>query len=178
MKLYIKFSNNHTINIIDCNKLFNLQNIVKSTLLFNGSQEDLDMLQSIGFRINGQLISNDTYSIELEQNDTISSHIYTLSADNFTDLEDNLNTSFVLSYNNIDVDIVANFYKNDVANLDYSYNKESNMISSNMESFMLLRTNPKLTGNIKLVVDTNYNLFLDTFKVSSTSVLNKDEYRH
>lgn len=178
MKLYIKFSNNHTINIIDCNKLFNLQNIVKSTLVFNGSQEDLDILQSIGFRINGQLISNDTYSIELEQNDTISSHIYTLSADNFTDLEDNLNTSFVLSYNNIDVDIAANFYKNDVANLDYSYNKESNMISSNMESFMLLRTNPKLTGNIKLVIDTNYNLFLDTFKVSSTSVLNKDEYRH
>jgi len=52
------------------------------------------------------------------------------------------------------------------------------MIASNMESFMLLRTNPKLTGNVKLVVDEDYNLYLDTFKISSNSVLNKQEYRH
>ncbi len=43
---------------------------------------------------------------------------------------------------------------------------------------MLIRTNPKLTGNIKLVVDSNNNLYLDTFKVSTTSILNKSEYRH
>jgi len=43
---------------------------------------------------------------------------------------------------------------------------------------MLLRTNPKLTGNIKLVVSEDYNLYLDTFSVSSTSALNKSQYKH
>ena len=52
------------------------------------------------------------------------------------------------------------------------------MIASHMESFMLLRTNPKLTGNIKLVVTSDYNLYLDTFKISNNSILNKKEYRH
>lgn len=34
-------------------------------------------------------------------------------------------------------------------------------------SFQLLRVNPKLTGNIKVVVDTDSNMYLDTFKVSN-----------
>lgn len=33
-------------------------------------------------------------------------------------------------------------------------------------SFQLLRANPKLTGNVKVVVDSNSNIYLDTFKVS------------
>jgi hypothetical protein len=43
---------------------------------------------------------------------------------------------------------------------------------------MILRTNPKLTGNIKLVVTDDYKLYLDTFKVSSSSILNERKYRH
>ena len=51
-------------------------------------------------------------------------------------------------------------------------------------SFQLLRVNPKLTGNIKVVVDSNNNLYLDTFKVSKglsqrkhrKIKLNPDEY--
>ena len=35
-------------------------------------------------------------------------------------------------------------------------------------SYALVRTNPKLTGNVKVVVDSNSNIFLDTFKVSNT----------
>ena len=58
------------------------------------------------------------------------------------------------------------------------YDKSASMIASNMESFMLLRTNPKLTGNVKLVVTEDYNLYLDTFKISQNSILNKQEYRH
>jgi hypothetical protein len=42
-------------------------------------------------------------------------------------------------------------------------------------SFMLLRTNPKFSGNIKLVVDKNENIYLDTIKVNS--ILSKKEYR-
>lgn len=60
-------------------------------------------------------------------------------------------------------------YKSDIVN------SESKILSGPLESFMLLRTNPKLTGNIKLVVDSDYDLYLDTFKVSN--VLNDRIYR-
>jgi hypothetical protein len=43
-------------------------------------------------------------------------------------------------------------------------------------SYALLRANPKLTGNIKVVVDSNENIYLDTFKVSD--VLSQRKYRH
>ena len=51
------------------------------------------------------------------------------------------------------------------------YNK---LIGSN-SSFMLLRANPKLTGNIKVVVNSNSNLYMDTFKVLDS--LNQRKYR-
>ena len=40
---------------------------------------------------------------------------------------------------------------------------------------MLMRTNPRLTGNIKLVIDSQGKLYLDTFKISDT--LNDRVYR-
>jgi hypothetical protein len=43
-------------------------------------------------------------------------------------------------------------------------------------SYTLLRTNPKLTGNVKVVVDSSDNIYLDTFKVSDT--LSNRKYRH
>ena len=43
-------------------------------------------------------------------------------------------------------------------------------------SFALLRVNPKLTGNVKVVVDSDSNLYLDTFKVSLG--LSQNQYRH
>ena len=52
---------------------------------------------------------------------------------------------------------------------------DANVIRGRMNTFMLMRTNPKLTGNIKLVVDSGGHLYLDTFKVSS--VLNDRVYR-
>lgn len=52
---------------------------------------------------------------------------------------------------------------------------ECNMLSTPLESYMLLRTNPKLSGNIKLVCDSSYHLYLDTFKVSN--ILNNRIYR-
>lgn len=42
-------------------------------------------------------------------------------------------------------------------------------------SYLILRTNPKFTGNIKLNVDTSNNLYLDTFKISD--ILNNKKYR-
>ena len=59
----------------------------------------------------------------------------------------------------------------------YDSGKErfNKMINSNV-SFQLLRTNPKLTGNIKVVVTEDSNLYLDTFKVSLA--LGQYKYRH
>ena len=42
-------------------------------------------------------------------------------------------------------------------------------------SFGLVRTNPKLTGNIKLVVDTNQNLYFES--IDANSELAKDRYK-
>lgn len=42
-------------------------------------------------------------------------------------------------------------------------------------SFSLVRTNPKLTGNIKLVVDTNQNLYFES--IEADSELSKDKYK-
>jgi hypothetical protein len=55
--------------------------------------------------------------------------------------------------------------KSDVRELG-SYTLDGQQISTRLSSFMLMRTNPKLTGNIKLVVSADDKLYLDTFKVS------------
>lgn len=55
-----------------------------------------------------------------------------------------------------------------------SYRPCTKMIDHNT-SFQLLRVNPKLTGNIKVVVDSDNNLYLDTFKVSKG--LSQRKYR-
>ena len=46
------------------------------------------------------------------------------------------------------------------------YDNKGNDINNNHSSFMLLRANPKLSGNVKFVIDSSYNLYLDTFKAS------------
>ena len=55
--------------------------------------------------------------------------------------------------------------KSDVRELG-SYSLDGQQIGISLSSFMLMRTNPKLTGNIKLVVSADDKLYLDTFKVS------------
>ena len=42
-------------------------------------------------------------------------------------------------------------------------------------SFQIIRVNPKLTGNVKVVVDSNNNMYMDTFKVSKG--LSQRKYR-
>lgn len=69
------------------------------------------------------------------------------------------------------------YFQNDAINQYKTYDNVASTIAGNMESFMILRTNPKLTGNIKLVVSDDH-LYLDTFKVSTTSILNDKKYRH
>lgn len=49
-------------------------------------------------------------------------------------------------------------------------------LTDTTSSYQMIRTNPKLSGNIKLVVSKDQTLYLDTFKVSDN--LNKFAYRH
>ena len=62
-----------------------------------------------------------------------------------------------------------------VSNNTEMFEKNGVSMTDTNSSFLLMRTNPKLTGNIKLVVDKNQSLYLDTFKVSEN--LNKFSYR-
>lgn len=54
------------------------------------------------------------------------------------------------------------------------YDNESILIEGEA-SYLVLRSNPKFSGNIKIVVDTSDNIFLDTFKVSD--ILSSKQYR-
>lgn len=80
------------------------------------------------------------------------------------------NCSFTISDNN-------NVYKVDffVSQSNLLPYKTKNVINTDMASFMLLRTNPKLTGNVKLIVDSSNNMFLDTFKINDK--LSENKYR-
>lgn len=46
-------------------------------------------------------------------------------------------------------------------------NVNSNSVNDIQSSYMLIRTNPKLSGNIKLVVNSDDNLYLDTFGINA-----------
>ena len=50
-----------------------------------------------------------------------------------------------------------------------------NILIDDEASYLILRTNPKFSGNIKLIVDSSNNLFLDTFQISD--ILNHKKYR-
>ena len=111
--------------------------------------------------------------------------IYTLSFDKF-----NLPDNFSELYFTFDIQVKSTENSNILSfpvsvnivsitsKLLQLYNYQANIIGDDTGSFMVLRTNPKLTGNIKLVVTEDYKLYLDTFKVSSASILNERKYRH
>ena len=54
--------------------------------------------------------------------------------------------------------------------------KRLDMMMDDDTSYSILRVNPKLTGNVKVVVDSESNMYLDTFKVSLA--LSQNKYRH
>lgn len=56
-----------------------------------------------------------------------------------------------------------------------NYDNKGYELNTEHHSSMLLRANPKLSGNVKLVVDTDYKLYLDTFKANP--VLNNKNVR-
>jgi hypothetical protein len=45
----------------------------------------------------------------------------------------------------------------------------------NESSYLILRTNPKFSGNIKIIIDSSNSMYLDTFKISN--ILSNKKYR-
>jgi hypothetical protein len=118
-------------------------------------------------RVNGCLLSNPNGTVKHE----VEPYIYMISIDEFPEEY----TSYIvdLDLNGEDCSLLITNDENEKHLRNYT-NKGTD-IDTNLDSFMVLRTNPKLTGNIKLVVDTDYNIYLDTFK--ATPVLNDQRYR-
>ena len=94
-------------------------------------------------------------------------HIYINNQKNFNDF------SFIITTN--DEEYIFNYVCEKDSILKKAYDKTLSL-DSDRASFMMLRTNPKLTGNIKLVIDSNNNMYLDTFEVNST--LSNKKYKH
>jgi hypothetical protein len=108
-----------------------------------------------------KLLNDGTCVINLSGNESVN-RIY---------VESNVNCSFTISFGT-DNDYTVSFFVIESNLLPY---KTRNVINTDMASFMLLRTNPKLTGNVKLVVDSDNNMFLDTFKINDK--LSENKYR-
>ena len=144
------------------------------------TSNDISLIKN-KLRVNGVLLEDENMSYTITSSEL--DKIYTLSFDSF-DFEE----SFEFTYNiqiqkqnsqnsdKYDINCVGcvDCYNGGMYNF---FSNSAQPIASNTESFMLLRTNPKLTGNIKLVVTSDEHLYIDTFKVSKTSVLNQREYR-
>lgn len=156
--------------VLDLNNLFSEYKY--SNYVFNIQNETNSEYVKNHVYIDGLLIrdwSNNT----IEANDSVGVHLLRL------DVSDNKLQSCTFDINVIVNGNVVGTLTVQISDSDlydtYDVDSESKILSGPLESYMLLRTNPKLTGNIKLVVDSNYNLYLDTFKVSN--VLNDRIYR-
>lgn len=66
------------------------------------------------------------------------------------------------------------YYPNIVTGEGYNARTAQQMNRPDM-SYALLRANPKLSGNIKVVVDSKENVYIDVFKISD--ILSNDRYR-
>jgi len=105
-------------------------------------------------------------------------HLFTKSCDDYDiNLRFNLYTSeectTLVGEAPIDVSIFNRPFNIEAKNFNLYPNDK--IIVDNESSYLVLRTNPKFSGNIKLIVDSDDNLYLDTFKVSD--ILSNKKYR-
>ena len=126
-----------------------------------------------GLDVNNYVIDEDLgniYTLQLDATHNIASfHIFTplnTTFDsnltfNFYDVDD---TSLLTVVDSYDVSVLNRPYIID-ENIFNTLNNE-NVLVNDEASYLVIRTNPKFTGNIKLVVDSSNKLYMDTFKVS------------
>lgn len=148
------------ITVYTCDKDFNIINKSFGSVFINSKKIDFSNISK----------ENNKFTIKN------SGHIHI-----FIDQETNYEDFYFCLHLN------KNIYKEEVYYFAYNYDKENKslknntlsntkILNSDRTSFMLLRTNPKLTGNIKLVIDSNDKMYIDTFEVNST--LSNKNYKH
>jgi len=129
-----------------------------------------------GWDIGKHDVSN--FMLKIDNNDLnpATFHIYTTSTGDFectmhfNEFSDINATSKIGS--TVDVSI---FNRPFIAGSEINAYETGNVLVENESSYLLLRTNPKYSGNVKLMVDSSNNIFLDTFKVSE--ILSNKKYR-
>lgn len=84
-------------------------------------------------------------------------------------------TLYATDSNNNNYNVTYNYTPSKISISGNAYERIQKMNGPNV-SYGLLRVNPKLTGNIKVVVDEKSNIYLDTFKVSKS--LEQKRFRH
>lgn len=117
------------------------------------------------------------YALVLDSTFNVASfHIYTPKNNKF---------DATLTFDMFDSAGLTSGYSEDVSVLNRPFIISTGAISSytnddllvdDEASYMLMRTNPKFTGNIVINVDCSNNIFLDTIKVSD--ILSNKKYRH
>jgi len=118
---------------------------------------------------------NDADSAQLTLNATniATFHLFTDSVEDFDyNLVFDVSLTGISSYT-IDVSIFNRPFLLDTNEFN-TFNTQKSLVD-NEASYLLLRTNPKYSGNIKLMIDASNNIFLDTFKVSN--ILSNKKYR-
>jgi len=146
---------------------------------------DINNLDASSFFINGVDMSKlDVSTFRLKTCVKLTSTIpavFHVVSKNSNDFDINLNFTLydsslcnnTVAESAIDVSVLNRPFKIDSKNFNL-YNNDK-IIVDNESSYLILRTNPKFSGNIKLVVDSSDNLYLDTFKVSA--ILSNKKYR-
>lgn len=130
-----------------------------------------------GWDVSTLYIADTSAALILTTNkETAAFHIFT---DSNNDFEYNLRFNLfsdqaqttLLEY--VDVSIINRPFL--LSSNEFNNYQNFNPLVDNEASYLLLRSNPKYSGNIKLVIDESSNLFLDTFKVSD--ILSNKKYR-
>jgi hypothetical protein len=181
-------------NIIDCSINSLGANIISNTESVNPGGVNIDI--SINYTIltgtartlqvfedyNSFSTAAASYSLSPGQNN----FIHTTNSST-TSLFIRLNYAFSFGRFSADVDIFellgGDTYDVSILNRPYIVSSDSvntfetsNVQAEGDTSYLILRTNPKFSGNIKLTIDPSNLMYLDTFKVSD--VLSNKLYRH
>jgi len=118
-------------------------------------------------------LADTSAGLNFEENNLASFHLFT---DSLEDFEYDL--KFILSPTvGSDVIYDVSIYNRPFlldANEFNTYDTFNSLVD-NEASYLLLRTNPKYSGNVKLMIDVSENMYLDTFKVSD--ILSNKKYR-
>lgn len=131
-----------------------------------------DTIKKSGLRVNGVPVTSDTFTMA---SNVPNLNTFILSIDNYPYDTSDMTLTVNITGGTKNISGYVTLTNDENEKHLTSYTNKGYDINNDSHTFMLLRANPKLSGNVKLVVDSSYNLYLDTFKANS--LLNNSAYR-